>query len=201
MAGPTPHVNPGFEGEKKNDARMSLTPKAGSPAVDQRRLAHEGHDHSRDQIPVFVQRKRHHRLNVQDEARGVTRPDVLFPVELERHAHQIRNRIRQFLREFLGLSRRRCRWLLGPATVGQDSTIAMKIALAHAFRTRTMSLVIACRSRSYRPRLWIAKRRGPPETLITPSKGPSSSTIRNNAAATDTAAMKSTLTTVALRGA
>ena len=54
---------------------------------------------------------------------------------------------------------------------------------------------------SYRPRLSSAKRKGPPEALIAPSKGPSSSTIRNNAAATDTAAMKSTLTTVALRGA
>ena len=31
MAGPTPHVNPGFEGEKKNEARISLTPKTGSP--------------------------------------------------------------------------------------------------------------------------------------------------------------------------
>ena len=39
------------------------------------------------------------------------------------------------------------------------------------------------------------------DTLITPSNGPSSSRIRNTAAATETAAKKSEATTVALRGA
>ena len=31
MAGPTPHVRLPPEGERKNDAKMSLTPKAGVP--------------------------------------------------------------------------------------------------------------------------------------------------------------------------
>jgi hypothetical protein len=31
MAGPTPQINPPRDGERKNDARMSLTPKAASP--------------------------------------------------------------------------------------------------------------------------------------------------------------------------
>src|SRR5436190_5726863 len=39
------------------------------------------------------------------------------------------------------------------------------------------------------------------ETLIRPSSGPSSSSTRNTAAATDTAATKKTATTVAFRGA
>lgn len=46
-----------------------------------------------------------------------------------------------------------------------------------------------------------AKRNGSPETLIKPSNGPSSSTMRNTAAATETAAMHSTVITVPFLGA
>ena len=89
IAGPTPHIKPGREGEKKNEVKNVADTERRIATLDQSRLADERDDHSRDEIPVLVQRKRHHRLNVQDEPRRLIRPDVLFPVELKRHADQV----------------------------------------------------------------------------------------------------------------
>ena len=87
-------------GEKKNEVRMSLTPDAASSSIEQRRLRHERHDHPGDQIQLGSQRERHHRLHVQDEARLLIGTDVLFPIELEGHADEIRDGIRQLLGQF-----------------------------------------------------------------------------------------------------
>src|SRR6476661_2092063 len=53
----------------------------------------------------------------------------------------------------------------------------------------------------YRPRLASAKRMGPLEMRMIPSNGPSSSKIRNTAAATDNVEMTKTVITVAFLGA
>src|SRR3970040_521635 len=86
--GPTPQVSPPFDLEK-------------------RRLAHEGHDDPGDEVPVLVQRERHYRLNVEDEPGLLLGADSLLPVELERDAHQVRDRVRQLLLQ-IGVLLRRC---------------------------------------------------------------------------------------------
>jgi len=108
-AGPTPQINLLCEGDKKNEARTSPTPKAGVPPSNQRRLADEWYDDARDQVPVAVDRERHHGLHVENEARLILGPDVLLPIELKRQAHQRRNRVRELLGKFLFVRARRRR--------------------------------------------------------------------------------------------
>jgi hypothetical protein len=63
-------------------------------------LLHDRHDGADDQVPVLVQRKRDHRLDVQGVAAAVLGAVAAVVVLLERHADQVGDRIGQLLGQF-----------------------------------------------------------------------------------------------------
>jgi hypothetical protein len=70
-------------------------------------LIDDGQDRPGDYIPVVVERKRNHRLNVDEGFVTVGCADILILVVLDRNADQARDRIGEFLGKFLGILRKR----------------------------------------------------------------------------------------------
>jgi hypothetical protein len=59
----------------------------------------ERNDRAGDQIPIVIQRKGDHRLNVEGVAERVAAPAAEVEIVLDRHAGQIGDRVGELLRE------------------------------------------------------------------------------------------------------
>src|SRR5262245_41053358 len=76
-------------GREEERVRRVAQAEGWVPVDNERRLADKRRDYAEDHVPVFVQLEWNDRLHVEDELSQLERPDVLLPVELERHADQV----------------------------------------------------------------------------------------------------------------
>src|SRR5262249_9063864 len=81
--------------------------------------------------------------NVENESGQLRRSDVLFPVELKRHADEGRNRIRELLREVLAALFGRARLLSCGGRAAQDDQHRREPHLAGTIRSHHNSSVRA----------------------------------------------------------